>query len=77
MLRSISDTSIGSWKVVHHVTTACGSVLTEPDADAATISAEPCGSGRVKLGPTAHPGKVAASAMTSSRADLDVLVTII
>src|SRR6266850_7099496 len=78
VLRSISDTSIGSWKVVHQVTTACGSVLRDLVAVAA---GDHCGgtraSGRVKFGPTEHPSGMAASVISSSRVELDVLIAII
>src|SRR5882757_9082486 len=50
VLRSISEDSVGSWKVLHQFTTACGSVLIEFDAvDVADQAAGTCGSGREKL----------------------------
>jgi hypothetical protein len=67
VLRSIRDDIVGSWKVLHQLTTVCGSVLTELDAvDVADHAAGTCGSGRAKLGPTEHPSGVTASAMSSS-----------
>jgi hypothetical protein len=78
VLRSIREDSVGSWNVVHQLTTATGSVLTALEAvDVGDHPAGTCGSGCLKLGPTEQLEAVAANAATRSQRKLDFLDEII
>jgi hypothetical protein len=63
----MSDDKVGSWKVLHQLTTVAGSLLTAFEADTADHPAGTCVCGFLKFGPTAHPGGARASATINSR----------